>query len=239
MRSPGRTNSSLVAWIAVTALLLPNSSAAQWYAGTWDSRLDGGMGHPATIAIRFEVEDAESGVAIQGAEVRLEGEFEERGFFRVRNEEFRTSAFTDENGIAVVGLSWHTHSPFEVRVDDIEKVQLMSVRSQRYEMFEAPFDLSHLIGDEAALWRLLMETPGIKYFYLEPGPDYRHYGDEASTHALFFEKVRDRDFDLDVTPVDSRSPWVVPFLSNPQAEAGPYLMIPYLVRLHCRTRRGC
>lgn len=70
--------SFLLALINFNIISPQNSSAANWYAGSWDSKVYMPVYHPSTIALRIEVEDKDSRASLSNAEVRLEGKWEEK-----------------------------------------------------------------------------------------------------------------------------------------------------------------
>ena len=213
-----------------------------WHAGTWYSGVGVGIAlhNPHTIALRVEVQDSETGMAIPGAEVRLEGQFNEavvQGGYIVGTipRDFRLSAFTSSDGVAVFGLSWLRDSPYERIVDDIEKVRSISVRAERHGMLTQPFDLSNIASDSLAWMLLVMNTPGAKYFILKLGTGFQHYNQDSCTEQVFFQRIRDRQYDIPLpsSRIEEFPPyWAISsYRLNPQDQAGPYVMVPLLFRL--------
>lgn len=206
-----------------------------WYAGRWDSSMYNLSQHPHTVAIRVEVEDEDTRQSLSGAMVRLEGEFEERqrsGGKIVR--EFELEAVTGRDGVAVFGLLWHKTSRYQEGGDDVEKVKKITVRRDGYRFEDRNINLSILQEDPDESWKdLIARTGGAKYFVLRPGPKFKGYNDKASKAEVFFDKIRREDYDEEFAARE-RTERDFPrhfMTSNPQIEAGPFMMLPVTIRM--------
>jgi len=185
--------------------------------------------------VRISVEDADTRMPGKNIEVVLEGEYEDRDRSGTRTtREFRLVATTDEQGIAVFGLLWHKVSRHEAGVDDIEKVNRLVVRSDGYRHVMRRLDLAFLQNDPDQSWKeLISKTPGAKYFIAFPGPRFTDYNNKRSRSELFFDKIRRGDYDR-TFPASENSERSFPrhfVVSNPQVQAGPFMMLPIAVRM--------
>ncbi|MBM4388923.1 MAG: hypothetical protein FJ088_14380, partial [Deltaproteobacteria bacterium] len=214
-------------------------AAGRWYAGTWDSWVYVLTDHPKTLALRVEVEDQDSGLTLSDVEIRLEGVWEEvQKFSNSITRQYRVSAITDRRGIAVFGLSFRKGSEFEggydVPLDGIEKVQRISARKRGYALASGPLNFAALSKDPKQAWKqLIMDTPGARYFLLRLGESFRGYEKEFCREPAFFERIRDEDYgDVFPAKADTGSDFPTRFIrSNPQAEAGPFMMLPIVIKM--------
>jgi len=223
----------------VASGIAEEGGAVHWYAGTWDSYVYALTDHPKTLALRVEVEDQDSGVSLSDVEIRLEGVWEEKQqFSNSISRQYRVSAFTDRRGIAVFGLSWRRGSEYEtqheVPMDDIEKAQRISARKRGYALASGPLNFAALSKDPKQAWKqLIMDTPGSRYFLLRLGESFKGYEKEFCREPAFFERIRDEDYgDVFPAKADTSSDFPTRFIrSNPQAEAGPFMMLPVVIKM--------
>lgn len=211
-------------------------NTSDWYAGLWDSKVYMPAYHPSTIAFRIEVEGEDSRAPLSGAEVRVEGKWEEPAHInqydrRTITRDFRLISHTDSRGITVFGLRWKMGMYDVFNVEDIEKVQVISVRCEGYKYQEIPINFLEIAkyrNDDA--WKeLIIATPGAKYFVLQLGKDYDGFGIESSTDQIFFEKIRNEDYGI-LFRAKEKTGDDFPFYffeSNPPQEAGPFMMLPF------------
>ena len=95
-----------------------------WFAGTWDSTVYNRSEHPQTVALRFEVRDAETGLPVKDATLTLKGEYREERVGPSGDEfgkphepqprEFEMSTRTGAEGIAVFALGWKKIYPWDI-----------------------------------------------------------------------------------------------------------------------------
>jgi hypothetical protein len=148
-----------------------------WHAGTWDSTLYAWSDpiHPRTVAIRIEIVDSGSLLAIPGAQIRLKGSYfeEHLGRFddlstpRTQRKEYELTVRTGDDGVAVLALPWQKEYPWSqerpkvydrlnpgswqdaeswVRpVDGLEKIQAAELRHARYIGRDIGLDFKHLL----------------------------------------------------------------------------------------------
>ena len=206
-----------------------------WYDGRWDSTLYNLSQHPHTVAIRVVVEDEKTRLPLQGVRVTLEGKYEDEDRSGKKTErEFELRATTDRRGVAVFGLRWHKTSRHQSGVDDIEKVERLVVRREGYEYQTRPVNLRFLQEDPDESWKkLIMKTEGAKYFVAMPGPKFKGYNDESCRAEVFFDKIRREDYD-NAFPAKENTGRDFPThftVSNPQVQAGPFMMLPVTIRM--------
>ena len=91
-----KLHNSILCHVHIVVLLIAATAfASNWYAGQWDSTVYVLSDHPHTIALRVEVVDRETCLPIGGAEVQLEGEWEEDSSFGKGDiREFKLTAVT-------------------------------------------------------------------------------------------------------------------------------------------------
>ena len=240
-------------------LIVQTVSSQQWYAGQWNSEYTSNMldAHPLTIVIRIEVFDIDTRAPIRGAEVRLEGNYKERVYRRNEyidrgdylkyyvDKEFRLTAYTDRDGIAVFALRWNKPEAL-VRSDipdDIEKVQKISVRKINYEYYEIEFipgnANDYLDGiDPTSFWNewprggygwetwsrnVRYMNNDARYFQLAiQDSNFNDYDNDACNHPILFGKVRDKIYDYEYPNMSN-------MYQNPPDRIGPFIMIPYYI----------
>ena len=211
------------------------SAGEAWYAGRWDSSLYNLSQHPHTVAIRVEIEDKDTGNPLSGVVVKLGGEFEERQRSGGKiGREFELTAVTGRDGVAVFGLLWHKTGRNQDGSDDIEKVNKIAARRDAYGLEDRRINLSFLQEDPDEAWmNFIMRTAGARYFVLRPGRNFEGYNDKSSTAEIFFSKIRQKDYD-DEFAANERTERAFPrhfITTNPQVEAGPFMMLPVTIRM--------
>ena len=154
----------LVALFALPCLGVSASSG--WHAGTWDSSIYWRADHPKTVALRFEIRDANTGTAVPSASIKLKGTYLDEKLggsdigmgYQPQEREFEMAAHTGEDGVAVFALSWrktfpwdtgrpqnrNVHTAWTRAIDDIEKVQHVEIRHARYRQQRVPLNFSQL-----------------------------------------------------------------------------------------------
>lgn len=213
--------------------LVPASAAGQsYYAGRWDSTLYNMSDHPRTIALRVVVEDADTRLPLEGVELTLDGQYEDQRSTAPR--EFVLRAVTGKDGVAVFALLWHGESG----IDDIEKAQRIIARRNGYRYAETRLHFGRIIRShrdyEHDGWKnLTRETPGARYFLPVIGVRFDDYNNRASARPDFFRLVRDQDYgQVFRARGDTADDFPMYFTtSNPQREAGPYMMLPLTFRM--------
>lgn len=93
-----------------------------WYAGSWDSTIYNRSEKPKTVALRIEVMDSETGIAVSGAKVQLKGGWLEERIgtagdevgipYEPQDREFEMTASSARDGVAVFALSWEKEYPW-------------------------------------------------------------------------------------------------------------------------------
>ena len=221
------------------AVLLISSIAVDgqaYYDGRWDSTLYNFSDHPHTIALRVAVEDSETRLPLEGVEVTLEGEYEEESNYgQPEAREYKLKAITEEDGIAVFGLLWHEGSS----PDDIEKISRFAARKDGYRFADKSLNFGRIIQGSVDFdpdgWKnLIRETPGAKYFLPVIGVNFDDWNNENCLKSVFFRLVRDEDYgEVFRAKDDTGHDFPDRFMtSNPQREAGPFMMLPVTFRLH-------
>jgi len=97
--------------------------AQEWYNGLWDSSIYNRSEKPKTIALRIEIMDAETGIAVSGAKIQLKGNWLEERIgtsgdevgipYEPQEREFEMSATSGPNGVVVFALSWEKEYPWQ------------------------------------------------------------------------------------------------------------------------------
>jgi len=152
---------------------------------------------------------------------------------------------------ATRGGGWQDdrYTPWIRAVDDIEKVQWIEIRHERYRVRKMKFGFDHLLQfgqDEKTEWqepRLFrqfeeawtkeMKRKNVKFCVLDLGTEFDDFQNKQSTRPEFFEKIRDNDFGTVYTEPHN-------FFSvgeHPQSECGPYFVYLMEVELEPRPRQ--
>jgi len=98
------------------------NASDSWYAGSWDSTIYNRSEKPTTVALRIEVMDSETGIAVSGAKVQLKGGWLEERIgtagdevgipYEPQEREFEMTASSARDGIVVFALSWEKEYPW-------------------------------------------------------------------------------------------------------------------------------
>lgn len=225
--------------------------------------------HPRTVAVRFEVIDSDTLLPVEGAFIDLGGTYTEETMGRLQDlstpgtqtKEFVLSARAGRDGVAVFSLSWqkkypwtqdrpkvydkhnpesYTYAETWTRVlDDIEKVNCVSVRHPSYLGRRVKLSFSHLVdfGQNSRselqepevfdrfekAWRAQISNPAVTFCVLKLGSQFSEHGDKTSNRREFFDRVREKDFGI----VYDKPTNLTSLARN--THAGPYFV--YLVQL--------
>jgi hypothetical protein len=229
------------------------ATAQLWYAGTWDSTVYNRSEHPKTVAVRVEVMDVDTGLPVKGATVELKGQYDEEtigpGHFDgtprrgPQRREFKRTAQTGGDGVAVLALGWKKEYPWDTgrpqnydvhtswtrAVDDVEKVQTIEIRHGRYREAVIPFDFSKITQidrDRDAFrnaWAAEIGKEDVRFCILDLGTGFSGFKNTASTRPEFFETIRKKEFGTTLSEPQN----YFSFGEHPQSECGPYFV--YLV----------
>ena len=173
-------NAFLSVLLTITGVSQAADTGTRWYAGTWDSTIYNRAERPQTVGIRLEIVDSETRIPVEGVQVRLWGKYWEEWVGRSgdqvgiplepQEKEFKLSAVTNEDGVAVFALAWQKEYPWRAyfgnlppreytdnsgsyrildswirAVDDVEKIQRIEIRHPKYGYKEIPLNFRHLL----------------------------------------------------------------------------------------------
>ena len=244
----------LTAGILVLAM---SQIAPATYTGVWDSSIYNLMEHPRTVAVRFEVVDAETGMPIPNAQVMLKGTYlqvgrtsrHEEGERQESLREYERRIVTSSDGIAVAAFNWQKDYPWSSRVpDEIEKVQEVEVRHTRYKLQTraVPFALMLDVGqrkesftqepsvfkefDES--WKREGRRRDLKYCVFDLGTSFADFQNKKCSHSVFHKKISAKDWGILYTKPRN---WFSKG-DHPQSLCGPYFVYLMKIRME-RVRR--
>jgi hypothetical protein len=209
--------------------------------------------HPKTVAVRVEVRDVDTGLPVKGATVEIKGQYDEEtigpGHFDatprrgLQRREFRVTAQTAEDGVAVLALGWRKEYPWDTgrpenydvhtswtkALDDIEKAQTIEIHHGRYRETVLPFDFSTFTQTERDrnafqnAWAAEITRDNVRFCILDLGKDFTGFKNTASTRPEFFEAIRKKEYGTILNEPQN----YFSFGDYPQSECGPYFV--YLV----------
>ena len=250
--------------VSTNSLGLSSSVQESWHAGSWDSKLYNWSTaiHPRTVAVRVEVVDSRTGNPIRNARIELSGQWDQErlgrqefGIPAIQEKTFTLKARTNPNGVAVFGLSWQKEVPWSLNrpkdhqpngswtyadswirpMDDIEKVQRLTVRHSDYIMIRGDFNFDEWteFGQDPSTeyqtqeihesfrlgWENSIGNAGTKFCVLKLEESEQTDPKINLQYPIFFEKIRDKDYGVVFGELPNLSGFRIP------TNVGPYFVI--------------
>ncbi len=211
-----RKNTSIVLWLILNIIAAPITQAE--YLGTWDSCIYNLLDHPHTVALRLEIHDADTDLPIPDAYVTFKGVYQTEsrtsrdsdGPRPAQHKEYEVNAKSDDNGIVILALGWHKEYPWHSGVDEIEMVQQIVVRKERYRAVttETPFARFLEVGQEKGqshqdpavfkryeeAWHSECARSDVRFCVLDLGADFSDYKNQRSRRPEFFDRIRQKEW---------------------------------------------
>lgn len=235
--------SIVVCTVLSTASVTGAADLPSWAAGRWDTHFYTSAEWPRTIVYRVLVEDAETRLAVAGAEVRLEGQYPDWGSNRRApvSKDVTLTARTNTEGVAVFLLRWQAWDAELVRdargrriVNDIEKVQRANVRVAGYRFGEVQLPTPDLKQAPERWVNLAISAAGAKVFVLRFPPNFVGIDDDDSGDPFLAVCVRDKEYGNVLSPVGNERFDVPAMRTNHPiygTESGPFLLLPIHILL--------
>ena len=182
--------------------------------------------------------------------------FDTEGEREAQEIEYKVTCQTDSDGIAVGAFGWHKEYPWSHENDDVEKAQRIEFRHPRYKYVElrTPFyrflevgqkktepystdedtrQQSHIFEKFEKTWALECAKRNVKFFVLDLGTNYKGFDNKKSTRPEFFDKIRDRKWNIVFEKPKNMMKWG---MGDGRSWCGPYFV--YLIEIQMERIRS-